>query len=179
MSYLNALDLAKLDAGSWFDPIWRNEPMPHFIDALLLCKSLDLGVNVEIKPYASEPKQIAQILAYVLNDYWDSPEKLLISCYDHDVLAAYRNLDQQAQLGLLYDHLPEHWLLKAKALQATSIHCDWQLITESDINAVKRANLQLYCYTCNDASFAQRLFTQGVDGIFTDDPRLFTEYLDF
>lgn len=177
LSYLNALDLAKLDAGSWFDPLWHNEPMPHLMDALLLCEELDLGVNLEIKPYASEPEQIATILHQVISAYWQQPEKLLLSCYEHDVLAAYRALDQQAALGLLFDHLPAHWLLKAQALQATSIHCDWQLISQQDIQTIKSAGFQLYCYTCNDATSTKHLFAQGVDGIFTDDPRLFSHFL--
>jgi glycerophosphoryl diester phosphodiesterase len=38
---------------------------------------------------------------------------------------------------------------------------------------VKRAGLGLLCYTVNDASVARRLFSWGVDAIFTDRLDLF------
>ena len=43
-------DLQKLDAGGWFGPAFRGEPVPTLEAALALCAELGLGINVEIKP---------------------------------------------------------------------------------------------------------------------------------
>ena len=91
------------------------------------------------------------------------------------MLAAYRHYDLFAQLGLLFDHLPELWQLKAKALQAVSVHCDQQLISQAEVHAVKQAGYDLYCYTCNDHERGRLLLEMGIDGIFTDNPTLFAD----
>ncbi|MGB0205362.1 MAG: glycerophosphoryl diester phosphodiesterase [Neptuniibacter sp.] len=177
LSFLSAIDLPNLDAGSWFDASWANEPMPHLSDALLLCQQLGLGINLEIKPHGHDYNLIARKVFEEVSVYWQQPEKLIISCFEHEVLAAYRHYDLFAQLGLLYGHLPDLWLLKAKSLQAVSIHCDHQLIGLNDIQAVKAAGYDLYCFTCNDKERGTQLFEMGVDGIFTDNPTLFSDLI--
>ncbi|MCP4595520.1 glycerophosphoryl diester phosphodiesterase [Neptuniibacter sp.] len=173
LSFLSAIDLPKLDAGVWFDGSWANEPMPHLSDALLLCQELELGLNLEIKPHGIDANIIARKVFEEISVYWHQPEKLIISCYEQEVLSAYRSFDLFAQLGLLFDHLPDLWLLKAQALQAVSIHCDCQLIDQDEIKQVKQSGYDLYCYTCNDTALGKHLIESGVDGIFTDNPTLF------
>jgi glycerophosphoryl diester phosphodiesterase len=177
LALLSAIDLPELDTGSWFNPSWANEPMPHLSDALLLCQDLGLGLNLEIKPYDADAAQIVERVFEAVSVYWKAPEKLIISCFELEVLAAYRQRDPKAQIGLLYEHLPDLWQLHAQSLQAVSVHCDHNLITQADIRAIKSAGFELYCYTCNDPDRGQQLLQQGVDGLFTDNPTLFSALL--
>jgi len=137
-------DLLQIDAGSWFSQEWHNEKLPLLSDALFAFQMISV--------------------------YWHDPDKLIISSFDHQALSAYRALDAQANIGLLYDYLPERWHLQAAAIQACSIHCDCNAMTQADIQDVKASGYDLYCYTCNDPEQADRLFALGVDGIFTDNP---------
>ncbi|EAR61025.1 glycerophosphoryl diester phosphodiesterase [Neptuniibacter caesariensis] len=175
LDYLTFNDLPSLDVGSWFDPEWINEPMPHLSDALLLCESLGLGLNLEIKAFDLDPALVARKVFEEISVYWQHPKKLILSSYDLEVLNHYRHLDLFAQIGVLYDHLPELWCLQAQALQAVSIHCDCNLITADDASAIKNQGFELYTYTCNDLHLAAKLFEWGVDGIFTDNPPLMLE----
>ncbi|MGI1671494.1 MAG: glycerophosphoryl diester phosphodiesterase [Neptuniibacter sp.] len=177
LSFLTSIDLPDLDAGGWFDPTWTDEPMPHLSDALLLCQELGLGINLEIKPHGIAAGLIARKVFEEVSVYWQQPEKLIISCFDFEVLAAYRNFDRFTQLGLLFRHLPELWLLKAQSLQAVSIHCSHQLVSAEDIRTVKDAGYDLYCYTCNDPIQGKHLLELGVDSLFTDNPTLFADLL--
>lgn len=177
LSFLTAIDLPDLDAGGWFDPSWTDEPMPHLSDALLLCQELNLGINLEIKPHGHDANLIARKVFEEVSVYWQQPEKLIISCFEQDVLTAYRHYDLFAQLGLLFNHLPDLWLLKAQSLQAVSIHCDQQLMSYEDAQAVKNAGYDLYCYTCNDPVRGEQLIKWGVDGLFTDNPTLFAKLI--
>ncbi|WP_415892266.1 glycerophosphoryl diester phosphodiesterase [Neptuniibacter sp. PT8_73] len=177
LSALSFDTLPLLDAGSWFHPEWVDEPMPHLSDALRLCQELQLGLNLEIKPFDLEPDLVAERVFEQISVYWPTPEKLIISCYNFDLLSAYKALDPQAQIGLLYDHLPELWQLKAEMLEPVSLHCDANLITQSDVQVIKQAGYELYCYTCNDPTQVAVLFDWGVDGIFTDNPPLMQSYI--
>lgn len=172
LSQFTLNDLFHIDAGSWFNNEGHPEQLPLLSDALLLCQALNLGLNLELKPRAGESELTARTVFQAISVYWRNPQQLIISSFDHDALSTYRTLDPQAQIGLLYDYLPELWHLQAAALQACSIHCDCNTLTSSDINDIKAANYDLYCYTCNDPQQAERLYALGVDGIFTDNPLL-------
>lgn len=177
LEQLSETDLMGLDVGAWFDPQWINEPMPRLSDALLLCQQLGLGLNLEIKPFDIETDIIVRTIHEEVSVYWQTKEQLIISSYDHELLTHYREYDLFAQLGLLFDDIPEFWKLKATALQASSIHCDCHLITEEEVKEIITSGYDLYCYTCNDIQMAERLFAWGVDGIFTDNPILMNQFL--
>lgn len=61
--------------------------------------------------------------------------------------------------------------LRARRFDAIMAH--WRLITHSLVEAVKEAGGDLYVWTVDDARMIERLTAMGVDGIITNDPRLF------
>lgn len=173
LNELKVIDLPLLDAGGWFDLEWINEPMPLLSDALLLCQNLQLGLNLEIKPFDINPELIATKIHEELAVYWQDPKKLLVSSFELDLLAKLREYNPDLQLGMLFKHLPELWQLAVQAIQPCTIHCDHNLITPDEISLIKTSGYELYCYTCNDPVRALELFSQGVDGVFTDLPEGF------
>ena len=48
------------------------------------------------------------------------------------------------------------------------MHCNWNELTRPVAEAVKTEGLGLLCYTVNEPEIARRLFSWGVDAIFTD-----------
>ena len=74
-------EIRRLDAGSWFGPAFRGEPVPTFEQALALCAELGLGINVEIKPCARREVETAQVTMSTLLDLWprDRPAPLVSS----------------------------------------------------------------------------------------------------
>lgn len=54
-----------------------------------------------------------------------------------------------------------------------AIMAHWRLVTKGLVQAVKEAGGELYVWTVDDASLIDRLTAMGVDGIITNDPRLF------
>ncbi|MFW1676857.1 glycerophosphodiester phosphodiesterase family protein [Pontibacter sp. JAM-7] len=173
LSSLSSLDLGSIDVGSWFHLDWQQETLPRLADALLQCQSLGLGLNLEIKPFQWPAQTIAEVLHETISVYWQDKSRLIISCFDLEVLAAYRALDKHIQLGLLFDDIPPLWQLQAQNLNAVSIHCNWQLLMEKEARQIKQAGYDLYCFTCNSPADAARLYSWGVDGVFTDTPQDF------
>lgn len=54
-----------------------------------------------------------------------------------------------------------------------AIMAHWRVVTRSLLRAVHRAGGELYVWTVDDARLIARLTAMGVDGIITNDPRLF------
>jgi glycerophosphoryl diester phosphodiesterase len=54
-----------------------------------------------------------------------------------------------------------------------AIMAHWRVVTEALVRAVAEGGGQLYVWTVDDARLIARLTAMGVDGIITNDPRLF------
>ncbi len=63
--------------------------------------------------------------------------------------------------------------LRAGRFDAIMAH--WRMVTPALVKAVASAGGELYVWTVDDAALMSRLTTLGVDGIITNDPRLFRD----
>jgi glycerophosphoryl diester phosphodiesterase len=61
--------------------------------------------------------------------------------------------------------------LAARRCDAVMAH--WRLVTRALVRAVREAGGELYVWTVDDARLIRRLERLGVDGVITNDPRLF------
>jgi glycerophosphoryl diester phosphodiesterase len=61
--------------------------------------------------------------------------------------------------------------MRAGGCQALMAH--WRLVTPRLLRAVRDAGGQLYVWTVDDPARIRRLEALGVDGVITNDPRLF------
>jgi glycerophosphoryl diester phosphodiesterase len=81
-------------------------------------------------------------------------------------------------LGLLVAGRAALPTLAARAIRsgkADAIMSHWRLVTPRLVRAVNRAGGELYVWTVDELPAMQRLAALGVDGVITNDPRLFGE----
>jgi len=62
------------------------------------------------------------------------------------------------------------WLRAAGASAAT---LNWSVVTPAVIDACHRAGAAVYAWTVNDPGLVETLGERGIDGIISDDPRIF------
>ena len=55
-----------------------------------------------------------------------------------------------------------------------AIMAHWRVVTPALVRAVAEGGGELYVWTVDDARMIERLTAMGVDGIITNDPRLFS-----
>ncbi len=65
--------------------------------------------------------------------------------------------------------------LRAGRFDAIMAH--WRVVTAALVSAVTAAGGELYVWTVDDAAQMARLMRMGVDGIITNDPRLFSPFI--
>jgi glycerophosphoryl diester phosphodiesterase len=69
--------------------------------------------------------------------------------------------------------LPGRALAGLRAGRFDAVMAHWRVVTPALIRRVREGGGELYVWTVDDASRIARLTTLGVDGIITNDPRLF------
>jgi glycerophosphoryl diester phosphodiesterase len=161
--------LLALDAGD-------GEPIPRFAEAAALCRELGLLANVEIKPAAGHEAHTAEMVARQTAEFWrGAAVQPLISSFSIEVLEIARDVAPGIPRGVLYEVAPRDWRAELNRLQAVSLHCDAELLTDEVLSQAKGQNVPVLCYTVNAPELARNLLMRGVSAMFTDRLDLFVD----
>lgn len=161
--------LASLDAGAWFGPEHRGEPLPTLEQAGRLCIELGLWANIEIKPAKGFERETATVASELVARLWTrGSRKPLLSSFHETCLEAARAAVPELERGYLTDRIEPGSREAARRLGCVSVHCNCARLAKAQADQIKGAGLGLLCYTVNETDLARRLFSWGVDAIFTD-----------
>lgn len=161
--------LFALDAG-------QGERIPRFTEAAALCRQLGLLANVEIKPASGHEARTAEVVSYLSAELWRGAEQPpLLSSFSLEALAVARDLAPAIPRGVLYAAPPADWRAEMARLQAYSLHCDGELLSDAVLGEARANGIPVLCYTVNAEKQAETLFARGVSSLFTDRLDLFAE----
>jgi len=170
-----ALALSQMDAGSWFGPEFRNEPVPFFSQFIEYCQSQNIWMNIEIKPAPGHDEATGRWVAQIARASFaqqiaagEVAKAPLLSSFSMEALAAARDAAPDLPRGCLFDTLPADWEAIARDLQAVAIHTNHKHLTPQLAQAIKAAGFGLFCYTVNEPERAREILAWGVDGFCTD-----------
>jgi glycerophosphoryl diester phosphodiesterase len=174
-------EIARLDAGSWFGPQYRGEPVPKLTEVIAFCRAQGIWMNLEIKRYADRSTHIGEVVARtaaqcyrdLLRPGGDRAESVvlqapLLSSFGREALLAARAAAPSLPRGYLVDDVPENFAAELEELGCVSLHTDHETLTRDKARAVKDAGYWLFCYTVDDPARAREIFGWGVDALCTD-----------
>jgi glycerophosphoryl diester phosphodiesterase len=156
-------ELQQLDAGSWFGAAFAGERIPRLAEVLAWADDR-LQLNLEVKDAAAAAALLATLRQY-------PQARVLISSFDHQLLAALRSMDPQLPLAFLNDS--RFWrraLQRAVTAGAVSFHPRVNQVTRSLVSACHEQGLVVYPWTVDDVATARRLQQLGVAGVFSNRP---------
>ncbi len=157
-------ELQRLDAGSWFAPAFAGEPLPA-LAAVCGWAEDRLRINIEIKTAAAGRSVLA-----ILKDF---PRcRVLISSFDHPLLATLRSCEPRLPLGFLSDS--RFWrggVARAVSSGAESFHPRQDRTSRPLVAACHRQGLAVYPWTVDPPERARALLSLGIDGFFTNQPQ--------
>ena len=175
VSEYRAADLAAMDAGSWFSPLFADETIPNYGQFIDYCTLQRIWMNIEIKPVPGFERDTGRVAAAVAAAYFAAdiavgdPARLpLLSSFSAEALAAAREAAPGLPRALLIDQLPADWQAQARQLDVVAIHTNHLHLTPALARAVKEAGFGLFCYTVNQPERAREILGWGVDGLCTD-----------
>jgi len=148
----------------------QGEPIPSLSQTIEFCLKHGMQANVELK--ATNPRNAialgravrAAVEAFPLDQQEHMRSNWVFSSFYHASLLPLQGFD----LALLYEQLPDNWVLRADALQASAIHLHWSGAEPTALRRIHTTGRVVRVYTVNDAEQAKTLQALGVKGIFTD-----------
>jgi glycerophosphoryl diester phosphodiesterase len=168
-----AAQLVQRNAGAWFGKRdYAKETVPLFEDVVRYCRSVQLHMNIEIKPAPGHEAITGEAVAReTLRLFADEPEPgkwPLFSSFKADALAAAQRTAPTIQRAMLYSAVPTHWQEQLQRLGCCALHTNYRNLSSATAHAVKAAGYGLLVYTVNDVDSARTMFSLGVDALCTD-----------
>lgn len=171
----DALELARMDAGSWFGADYRAEAVPLFVEFAQFCKANGIWMNIEIKPArgfdVETGETVARIARAMFADELASGQLArlpLLSSFSFAALEAARRAAPDLPRACLMSELPPGWEPLARSVEASALHANHRHLTPALARAVLDAGFGLFCYTVNEPARATELLGWGVEAFCTD-----------
>ena len=158
-------DLQSLDAGSWFAPHFADEVLPTLEETLRLFGGGRLRLNLEVKAVHAGLAVLELLARFPRAD-------VVISSFDHALLARLRRAAPDLPLAVLAERDWHLAVARAGALRASALHPRVDLVSRPLLAACRRLNLPVHVWTVDDPGQARILARLGVAGLFTNDPGL-------
>ena len=174
VSEMTLTNLQSLDAGSWFDPKYRNEQIPTLAQTLLFAKEVKLKVNIELKFYPEDDIELlCEKVSIVVNELGIGHSQLLFSSFELDALRLMQLKQPNIRRGLLWDTMPSDVFSLLADIEAYSAHCNYKFLTQRQAQMLKQKGYQIYCYTPNIPEEVASYWQWGVDMMISDSPQAY------
>jgi glycerophosphoryl diester phosphodiesterase len=170
---LTLTELKRLDAGSKFNPAFRAETIPSLAEVFE-----EVGqktyLNVELTNYSSPMDELPEKVADLVKKF-HLEQRVLLSSFNMIALVRARKILPRIAMGLLTFQGFGKITFYSRLVRFNSLLALHPTITDVSpelLKAVHRKGSRVYVYPVNQPEDMRRLFLEGVDGIFTDNPVL-------
>lgn len=162
------LQLANIDAGSWFNQKFAGEGLPLLTAVAERCRRYGMFANIEIKPTTGAEVLTGEAVAQAAWLNWQGMPLPLLSSFSYAALQSAQTSQPKLPRGYLMDEWQDDWLEITQQLDCVALHVNYRLLSVERIRAIKAAGLKILAYTVNQPQDAQGLLKQGIDMICTD-----------
>ena len=161
--------ISKLEAGAWFDPKFKGEPIPKLEDIMDEVKG-KMKLNIEIKMNGHQ-KQLTEKVVQLVED-----KKYISNCiltsFDLDAIDKVEKLNKNIKTGYILREIPENRDIFNSGVDLISAHKT--MVNDAFIKKAHKHNLEVHVWIVNEPEEMKKFIQLGVDNIVTDYPeRLF------
>jgi glycerophosphoryl diester phosphodiesterase len=142
-------------------------------------------VNIEIKSATTEIAEMSlinsalfRLLTKIVNDKIFTWDDLIISSFNHPLLAHIKSIEPAISIAALITGCPLTLAQQAQALNAVSVNPAIEFINKKIIEDAHRRNIAVWVYTVDRPRDLEFCYQLGVDGIFTNWPKRSRNFIE-
>lgn len=157
--------------------------IPTLDEVFALASKGAFSFNIELKSdpkhadLAPEPRVFAQLVAESVRRH-KMEQRVIVQSFDFRTLLAMREIAPELRMAALYGGMPKDLVEISKEAGGTPIVAPhYMLVTKGKVEKAHQAGLQVVPWTANSVGAWDRLISDGVDAIITDDPAGLIEHL--
>ncbi len=163
-----------VDAGSWYDKIFKNEPLPVLEDVMLAVKGKS-KLLIEVKGSSERYPGIEGRITDLIKKH-GAYDWCIVQSFNFDIVKKVYEIDRKIEVHYLTgdkieelpfikdkNKLPDYEFLKA-------INPSWKSVTKENVKILHSLNFKSFVWTVNDSAKIEEIFNLGVDGVITNYP---------
>ena len=165
-------DLADIDIGSRFDPIYADQRPPLLRDVLSIAKDR-VQVLIELKYYGHDidlEKRVIQLVEEA-----DMADQIATMSLKYAAVKKMRRLRPDWRTGVL----AATSIGNLSGLQGNFIAINLGKVSRPMLKRAQAAGKDVYAWTVNDPITMSRMMSMGVDGLITDKPELARQVMEY
>jgi len=160
---LPAAELARLDAGSWFDEEFQRTKLPTLVESLA---AIQAGSTTLIERKAGDAATLVKLL-----EKENLTSRVVVQAFDWEFVRECRRLSPTLVLGALCGkEASEKQIRAAAATGADVIVWNHEKLRAPQIDLIHQLGKRAWVYTIDDPERAAQFLAAGIDGIITNKP---------
>ncbi len=160
---MNYSEIAKLDAGSFFDKEFKDERIPLFEDVVKWASENNMKLNVELKPVGKE-KDFEKMVIDIIKKY-EYEDYCVLTSQVYSVLEEAKKYDKDIKTVFVMSIAVGDVILLDKA---DSFSIEASNINKYIVNKIHNNGKELYAWTVNTDENIKKMIDYNVDNIITD-----------
>lgn len=158
-------ELQEMDAGAWFDPHFRGEPIPTLEEVIALVRG-KMRLNIEVKMHGHE-REVAKLVVETIRRE-NFIEQCLVSSFDRQVVDQIKRLAPELKVGYIFSKKEYDERVFAGPVEVLS--ANERLIDQTFMQRAHAAGKEVHVWTVNDTAKMRKMIDLGVDCIITNYP---------
>ncbi len=126
-------------------------------------------VNIELKGLGTA-RPVARLIDRCRSEKGWINEAFLVSSFDYEELSAFRKLDPESPVGILFKEIPTGLFEFARSIRAFSFNPLFRIVDTDLVDTAHREGIRVLVWTVNEPEDIDRMKTLGVDGICSNYP---------
>lgn len=169
-------DVRALDARGNFGPEFAGVQIPTLEELLETVLTLDLGLQLELKPTRGDDIETAEVSLNVLREMWPKGrERLFISSFSSRSIHAAARLLPDVPRAFAVVVPPKDPVALLKETNCQILHVTQALLTDDAVTILADSGVEFAVAVVNDPARARALLEMGAQSISTDVPTLIDE----
>jgi glycerophosphoryl diester phosphodiesterase len=164
---LTLAEIRKLDAGMWFDREFMGQKVPTLEEIIEFAAKHDVIFYLELKYEAAWGMHHSLLGALQKSD--GAARSIIISS-NESTLAALRQVDPSAMMGLIFEETRQDYAKAGIELGVRQLCPQYRLVTPEMVEQAHRLDLQVATWTVDDAAVMRAMIAAKADGIMTNFP---------
>lgn len=164
--------LKGIDAGAWFAPEFKGEPIPT-LSAVIDTVRGKMKLNIELKMNGHEKHLVEKVAGLITQKNFIS--QCIVTSFDFAAIDRIKEINKNIRAGYIFNKMPEEVDIFAAGVDLLSVK--YTLVDRDFVEKAHANNKEVHVYTVDDPQDMQRMIAFGVDNIITDRPDILFEIL--
>ena len=163
-------ELKRLDAGSWFSPSFKGEPIPTLEEALSFITPSALAV-IEIKHGSDFYRGIEEHVLSLLTRHERWMERSVLISFDPTVLEKLKS-NRHVRTGLLIADAAEEYMELLRECHADALFPKWEKLTANAVRSLHSSGYSVHPWVLDTVEDARKVLSLSPESISSNRPEV-------